>query len=56
MWPMVSLFPFHILPVNLEDPILGAHILSRNQVKCKGVKTPDMEIVARLQAMLADNF
>ena len=28
-----------ILPVNLEEPILGAHIFSRNQVNLKGVKT-----------------
>ena len=36
---MVSILSFWLLPVNLEDPILGAHILSRKQVDFKGVKS-----------------
>ena len=39
VYKMLSLLPFCLLPITLEDPRPVAHILSRDQVDLKGVKT-----------------
>ena len=40
---MVSLFPFHLPPVNHEDPRLDGHIFSRVKVNFKDVKTLEIK-------------